>query len=64
VEVQFHKVEEFYRQFIMEIMLYLNQYQPVQEWRAIVIYPNRQTEAPKPAHYQEFFASPDSQPFI
>jgi len=31
VEVQFQKVEEFYRQFITEIMLYLNQYAPVQD---------------------------------
>lgn len=57
VEVQFQKVEEFYRQFITEIMLYLNQYAPVQDWRAVAIYPDRQTESAKPVHYRELFES-------
>jgi hypothetical protein len=55
VEVQFHKVEQFYRQFITEIMLYLNQYAPVQDWRAVAIFPNRNTEPAKSIHYQELF---------
>jgi predicted transposase/invertase (TIGR01784 family) len=53
VEVQFQKVENFYRQFIAEIILYLNQYQPVQDWRALAIYPDRQTEAPMPNHFRQ-----------
>ena len=57
VEVQFQKVADFYSQFMAEIMLYLKQYQPVQDWRAVVIYPNRQTEAPVPAYCQEWFAT-------
>jgi len=57
VEVQFHKVEQFYRQFITEIMLYLNQYAPVQDWRAVAIFPNRNTEPAKSIHYQELFHS-------
>ncbi len=57
VEVQFQKVEEFYRQFITEIMLYLNQYAPVQDWRAVAIFPNRNTEPPRSWHYRELFAS-------
>jgi hypothetical protein len=57
VEVQFQKVEEFYRQFITEIMLYLNQYAPVQDWRAVAIFPNRQTEPHRSLHYRELFAS-------
>lgn len=57
VEVQFQKVENFYRQFITEIILYLNQYAPVQDWRAVAIYPNRATEAAKPSHYRELFDS-------
>ncbi len=57
VEVQFQKVEEFYRQFITEIMLYLNQYAPVQDWRAVAIFPNRSTEPPRFLHYSELFAS-------
>jgi predicted transposase/invertase (TIGR01784 family) len=55
VEVQFHKVEQFYRQFITEIMLYLNQYAPLQDWRAVAIFPNRNTEPAKSIHYQELF---------
>ena len=57
VEVQFQKVEEFYRQFITEIMLYLNQYTPVQDWRAVAIFPNRNTEPQRFLHYSELFAS-------
>jgi predicted transposase/invertase (TIGR01784 family) len=57
VEVQFQKVEEFYRQFITEIMLYLNQYAPVQDWRAVAIFPNRTTEPQRFLHYHELFAS-------
>jgi predicted transposase/invertase (TIGR01784 family) len=57
VEVQFHKVEQFYRQFITEIMLYLNQYAPVQDWRAVAIFPNRNTEPQRSVHYSELFAS-------
>ncbi len=57
VEVQFQKVEEFYRQFITEIMLYLNQYAPVQDWRAVAIFPNRNTEPQRFSHYSELFAS-------
>jgi predicted transposase/invertase (TIGR01784 family) len=55
VEVQFHKVEQFYRQFITEIMLYLNQYAPLQDWRAVAIFPNKTTEPAKSIHYQELF---------
>ncbi len=57
VEVQFQKVEQFYRQFITEIMLYLNQYAPPQDWRAVAIFPNRNTEPPRSLHYRELFAS-------
>jgi predicted transposase/invertase (TIGR01784 family) len=57
VEVQFQKVEEFYRQFITEIMLYLNQYAPIQDWRAVAIFPNRNTEPQRFLHYSELFAS-------
>ncbi len=57
VEVQFQKVEQFYRQFITEIMLYLNQYTPPQDWRAVAIFPNRNIEPPRSWHYRELFAS-------
>lgn len=57
VEVQFQKVDDFYRQFITEIMLYLNQYAPTQDWRAVAVFPNRQTEPQKSIHYQELFDS-------
>jgi predicted transposase/invertase (TIGR01784 family) len=57
VEVQFQKVEEFYRQFITEIMLYLNQYAPIQDWRAVAIFPNTNTEPQRFVHYTELFTS-------
>jgi hypothetical protein len=56
VEVQFHKVEQFYA-VITEIMLYLNQYAPVQDWRAVAIFPNKTTEPQRSVHYSELFAS-------
>ena len=57
IEVQFQKVEGFYRQFISEIMLYLSQYAPQQDWRALAIFPNRATEPAKSRHYWEILGS-------
>jgi predicted transposase YdaD len=38
-------------------MLYLNQYAPVQDWRAVAIFPNRNTEPVQSVHYEEIFRS-------
>jgi predicted transposase/invertase (TIGR01784 family) len=38
VEVQFQNKPDFYWEFISEINLYLNQYKPVQDWKAIALF--------------------------
>jgi predicted transposase YdaD len=38
VEVQFQNKTNFYWKFIAEINLYLNQYKPVQDWKAIAFF--------------------------
>src|SRR5690242_11742421 len=39
LEVQFQKDEAFYQRVFAEIFLYLYQYQPINDWRAVVIFP-------------------------
>ena len=53
VEVQFQKVNEFYSQLFSEIFLFLRQYRPVQDWRVLVLFPDRQTEPALSRHYRE-----------
>jgi predicted transposase/invertase (TIGR01784 family) len=53
VEVQFQKVNEFYSQLFSEIFLFLQQYRPVQDWRVLVLFPDRQTEPALSRHYRE-----------
>jgi predicted transposase/invertase (TIGR01784 family) len=47
VEVQFQKDSSFYFRFFSEIMLYLRQYEPVNDWQAVVIYPFCESPQPK-----------------
>lgn len=56
-EVQFQKEPEFYWRFLGEIFLYLTQYKPLQDWRAVAIYARRSLEPSVPIQFQEFFAS-------
>lgn len=56
-EVQFQKDPEFYWRFLGEIFLYLTQYKPMQDWRAVAIYARRNLEPDVPVQYQEFFAN-------
>lgn len=42
---------------LSEIFLYLRQHQPLNDWRAVVIYPNRSVDTGNISPYQEFFAS-------
>ncbi len=44
LEVQFQKDKIFYQRVFAEIFLYLHQYQSVNEWRAVVIFPRRSLE--------------------
>lgn len=44
VEVQFQKDEYFYHRFFAEIGLYLAQHPKTEDWKAVVIFPNRKVE--------------------
>ena len=41
IEVQFQTETEFYSRVFSEIFLYLRQYNPVNPWKAVIIYPSR-----------------------
>lgn len=61
VEVQFQKDPSFYFRFFSEIMLYLRQYEPVNDWQAVVIYPFRKIEPPEMPAYRDLIALPKVQ---
>ncbi len=44
VEVQFQPDDELYYRIFSELFLYLRQYQPINPWRVVVIYPTRSIE--------------------
>ncbi|MEM9544033.1 MAG: Rpn family recombination-promoting nuclease/putative transposase [Cyanobacteria bacterium P01_E01_bin.42] len=44
VEVQIQSKEDFYWRFFAEIFVYLGQYQPQQDWRAIALFSNRKVD--------------------
>ena len=52
VEVQFQNKPNFYWEFIAEINLYLNQYKPVQDWKAIALFAQRRFEVTSLTIYQ------------
>ncbi|MFN9735215.1 MAG: Rpn family recombination-promoting nuclease/putative transposase [Microcystis sp.] len=41
VEVQFQDKSDFYWRFLTEIVIYLNQYKPVQDWIAVALFASR-----------------------
>jgi predicted transposase/invertase (TIGR01784 family) len=53
VEVQFQKKPKFYSRLFAEIFLYFYQYDPPNEWYAIVIYRRRSLEVAAPRRYRE-----------
>jgi len=57
VEVQFNKDADFYSRFFTEIFLYLRQYHPINDWRAVVLFPKETLDAGAHRHYREFFES-------
>jgi len=57
VEVQFQTDGEIYSRLIAEICLYLRQNQPLNDWGAVVLYPNRNVDTGDIKHYREFFTS-------
>jgi predicted transposase/invertase (TIGR01784 family) len=58
VEVQFQPKSNFYFKFLSEIMLYLNQYEPNNDWKAVPIFSDRSIE-PKQinTYHQELISS-------
>lgn len=57
VEAQFSKEADFYPRFLGESFLYLRQYQPANDWRAVVLFPYRSVDPGVHPHYREFFES-------
>jgi len=57
VEVQFQKDDGFYYRLFAEIFLYIYQYKPVHNWRAVVVYPRRSIESEQPVQYELLLAS-------
>jgi predicted transposase/invertase (TIGR01784 family) len=53
VEVQFQNKPDFYWEFIAEINLYLNQYKPVQDWKAVALFAQRGFEIKSLTLYQQ-----------
>ena len=53
VEVQFQNKSDFYWEFIAEINLYLNQYKPVQDWKAVALFTQRHFEVTSLTLYQQ-----------
>jgi predicted transposase/invertase (TIGR01784 family) len=56
VEVQFQKKPKFYSRLFAEVFLYFYQYDPPNEWYAIVIYRRRSLEVAAPRRYRELMA--------
>jgi predicted transposase/invertase (TIGR01784 family) len=53
VEVQFQNKHDFYWELIAEINLYLNQYKPVQDWKAVALFAQRRFEVTALTLYQQ-----------
>ena len=53
VEVQFQNKPDFYWEFIAEINLYLNQYKPLQDWKAIALFAQRRFEVKSLSIFQQ-----------
>ena len=53
VEVQFQNKPDFYWEFIAEINLYLNQYRPVHDWKAVALFAQRRFGVESSTLYQQ-----------
>jgi len=56
LEVQFQAKPDFYWEYLSEIFLYLNQYRPEQEWKAIAIFGKRSYEPELRSHVEEMIS--------
>ncbi len=57
LEVQFQKDNNFYWRFLTELLVYIGQYKPQQNWQAVVVWAKRSLDPGVPIHYQAFLAS-------
>ena len=57
LEVQIQSDPDFYSRFFTEIYIYLRQIKPKHDWRATVLFFNRQIEPEEPEWYREYFSS-------
>jgi len=53
VEVQFQNKPDFYWELIAEINIYLNQYKPLQDWKAVALFAQRSFETESLTTYQQ-----------
>jgi len=53
VEVQFQKKDNFYWEFLSEIFLYLSQYQPQNDWKAVAIFSDESLEPKQLSKFQQ-----------
>jgi predicted transposase/invertase (TIGR01784 family) len=53
IEVQFQNKSDFYWELIAEINLYLNQYKPIQDWKAVALFAQRRFEVTALTIYQQ-----------
>lgn len=54
VEVQFQEDDSLYHRLFTEIFTYLGQYQPVQNFQAVVLWSKKSLDVPLPPYYQLF----------
>lgn len=57
MSVQFQPKPDFYWRLFAEIAIYLNQYQPRNDWRAVAIFAARNLDPGVPIQYRAFLAS-------
>jgi len=57
LEVQFQPKPDFYWEFLAEIFIYLNQYRPKQDWKAVAIFAKYSLEPAPSIQHQELIAS-------
>ena len=53
VEVQFQNKPNFYWELIAEVNMYLNQYKPIQDWKAVALFAQRNFEIKSLTLYQQ-----------
>lgn len=57
IEVQFQPKSDFYWRFFTEIFLYISQYKPNNDWRAVAIFSHRNLDPGMPSQYRGFLMS-------